>query len=125
MNVVSWHAVNFVLHGVASWLVFLIAAELGSSLSTAIWIGAIFCVLPIHSEAVAWVVGRAELLAAIGYAAALWFSLRYRRLGEMRHLLGSSVSFLAVQQHKVHFSPRPQGINSTIRWRSSVSLLGC
>jgi tetratricopeptide (TPR) repeat protein len=95
MNVVSWHAVNFVLHGVASWLVFLIAAELGSSLSTAIWIGAIFCVLPIHSEAVAWVVGRAELLAAIGYAAALWFSLRYRRLGEMRHLLGASVSFLA------------------------------
>lgn len=93
MNVASWHAVNFVLHGVVSWLVFLIAIELGVSLQAAVWTGVLFAVLPIHSEAVAWVVGRAELLAAIGYGAALWCSLRYRRRGVTGYALGAAVAF--------------------------------
>src|SRR5512134_286773 len=56
MNVASWHALNFALHGVVSWLVFLVTLELGGRRSTSVWIAAIFCVLPIHTEAVAWVV---------------------------------------------------------------------
>jgi tetratricopeptide (TPR) repeat protein len=92
MSVTSWHAVNFVLHGVVSWLVFLAALELGGRRATALWIGASFCVLAIHTEAVAWVVGRAELLAGIGYCAALLFALRYRRGGGPFYAAGAAVA---------------------------------
>jgi tetratricopeptide (TPR) repeat protein len=95
MNTTSWHAVNLVLHGVVSWLVFLVALELGTRRPTALWTGGIFCLLPIHSEAVAWVVGRAELLAAIGYGAALLFSLRYRRHARARYAVGAAVALAA------------------------------
>lgn len=92
-DVRAWHAVNFVLHGVASWLVFLLALELGLRRETAGWAGALFCVLSIHTEAVAWIVGRAELLAAIGYATSLLCVLRYRRGAANVYVLGAAVAF--------------------------------
>ena len=42
-----------------------------------------FLVLPIHVEAVAWVVGRAELLASLAYCAALLALLEHRRSGSV------------------------------------------
>lgn len=95
MDVASWHAVNFVLHGVVCWLVFLAALELGVRRPAALWTGAIFCVLPIHTEAVAWVVGRAELLAGIGYCAALLLALRYRRSGNVVSAAAAAIAFAA------------------------------
>jgi tetratricopeptide (TPR) repeat protein len=86
-DVRSWHAINFVLHGLVSWLVMLAALELGYRRSTALWCGVIFCVLTIHTEAVAWVVGRADLMAAVGYCGTLVFLLRHRRLGRGRDAL--------------------------------------
>lgn len=95
LQVTSWHAVNFVLHGIVCWLVFLTALELIGRRPTAVWIAAIFCVLPIHTEAVAWVVGRAELLAGIGYCAALLLVLRYRRNGRPACVLGAALALAA------------------------------
>ncbi len=42
-------------------------------------VAGLFVVLPIHVEAVAWIVGRAELLATLAYAAGLLCMLRHRR----------------------------------------------
>jgi tetratricopeptide (TPR) repeat protein len=81
LSVVSWHAVNVALHALVSWLVCLLARELGARTSVAIAAGALFAVMPIHVEAVAWVVGRAELIAASAYAAGVLCVLRYRRSG--------------------------------------------
>lgn len=62
----GYHAVNIVLHGVASALVVLmLAAMFGDVISAAI-AGVLFAVHPIHTEAVAGIVGRAEIMAAIG-----------------------------------------------------------
>ena len=62
----GYHAVNIVLHGIASALVVLmLAAMFGDVLAAAI-AGILFAVHPIHTEAVAGIVGRAEIMAAIG-----------------------------------------------------------
>jgi tetratricopeptide (TPR) repeat protein len=71
----SYHLVNLVLHAGATWLLFLLLQELlGSTLEgkTVAFVAALlYAVHPIHTEAVAWAVGRAELLAA-GFLFAGW-----------------------------------------------------
>jgi tetratricopeptide (TPR) repeat protein len=77
----GYHAVNIALHALVSWLVFLLAARLGLETSAAIAAALLFCVLPIHTEPVAWVVGRAELMAAAAFAGALLLLLAHRSSG--------------------------------------------
>ena len=80
-SVASWHAINVVLHALVGWLVYLVGKELGGRSLCALGSASLFLLVPIHVEAVAWVVGRAELLAALAYAAGLLALLRYRRGG--------------------------------------------
>jgi tetratricopeptide (TPR) repeat protein len=64
MEVVSYHAVNVVLHAVVSVLVYMTATMFfssGCSLAT----GLLFAVHSVHVDAVASVAGRAELLSAV------------------------------------------------------------
>lgn len=78
-RVFSWHAVNVVLHALIAWLVYLLAIDLGARTMGAVAAASLFLVLPIHVEAVAWIVGRAELLATLAYATGLLCVLRHRR----------------------------------------------
>ena len=66
-----FHAVNILLHGVVTWLLTLVAFEIGGGLVAALLTGVLFAVHPVHVEAVAGIVGRAELLAAGATLAAL------------------------------------------------------
>jgi len=61
----GYHVTNAILHGAVSALVVLLALGLGSGTSCALAAGLIFASHPIHVEAVAPVVGRSELLAAL------------------------------------------------------------
>ncbi len=60
----GYHAVNIVLHALASGLAFRLTRRLGGCCAAGVTAGLLFAVLPIHTEAVNNVVGRAELLAA-------------------------------------------------------------
>ncbi len=80
-SVYPYHLTNFLLHGLVSALVLLLALALGAGRLGACGAAALFAVLPIHTEAVAWVVGRAEMMAAIGFAGALLAILRFRERG--------------------------------------------
>lgn len=60
----GYHAVNVVLHALVSVLVFWVARHLGLSRLPAFAAGALFATHAVHTEAVANVAGRAELLAA-------------------------------------------------------------
>ncbi|HEV8701662.1 MAG TPA: tetratricopeptide repeat protein [Candidatus Polarisedimenticolia bacterium] len=69
----AWfHAVNVALHALATLLVAGLALELlpGRPAAAAV-AGALFAVHPVHVEAVAGIVGRAEILAAIGVLSAI------------------------------------------------------
>ncbi|MCC7171284.1 MAG: hypothetical protein IT459_12610 [Planctomycetes bacterium] len=71
----SWfHALNVLLHVLVSVLVLRVAHRFGAAPVAALTAGVLFAVHPIHVEAVAWIVGRAELLtAAFALAGVLLF----------------------------------------------------
>lgn len=74
----GFHAVNILLHALNSALVFLLLDRLLRSRMAA-FIGAlIFAVHPTHTEAVAWISGRAELLATAFFLIAWLFHFKGR-----------------------------------------------
>ncbi|MEE8310830.1 MAG: tetratricopeptide repeat protein [Candidatus Binatia bacterium] len=91
----GYHAVNIALHALVSWLVFLLAIRLGLATSAAVAAAVVFCVLPIHTEPVAWVVGRAELMAAAAFAGALLALFTHRARGATAPLALAAALLLA------------------------------
>jgi hypothetical protein len=73
-----FHLVNVLWAGLAAALLTLLACRLSDPV-TGLVTGLLFAVHPVHVEAVANVVGRAELMAAVGYAAALLCALEVER----------------------------------------------
>jgi protein O-mannosyl-transferase len=71
----GYHFLNLLLHAGVTWLLYVLLQELlGSTLESktvAFAAALLYAVHPIHTEAVAWAVGRAELLAA-GFLFAGW-----------------------------------------------------
>ena len=62
----GYRAVNIALHAIASLLLFWLALRFGLGSSAAGAVGILFALHPVHTEPVNAVVGRADLLAAIG-----------------------------------------------------------
>jgi len=62
----QFHLVNVILHGLATWFVVRLAALLLDGVAAPLFAGLLFAVHPVHVEAVAGIVGRAEILAACG-----------------------------------------------------------
>ncbi len=91
----AYHVVNLLLHGLVAWLTCELGWRLGLGSSGAMLAGLIFLVLPIHSEAVIWTVGRAELLAAAGFAGSFVLLLEYRRRGGPLLLAAAALALLA------------------------------
>jgi len=65
------HLVNILLHALVSVLVVRLCLRLGGSSIAALAGGVVFAVMPIHSEVVASVVGRSDMLATGGVLAAV------------------------------------------------------
>ncbi len=73
-----FHAVNIAWAGLAAGLLALLAAYLAGP-AAGLVAGLLFAVHPVHVEAVSNVVGRAELMAACGYAVALLCAIRAKQ----------------------------------------------
>jgi tetratricopeptide (TPR) repeat protein len=71
-----FHAVNILLHALASALVAELALRLAGSSKVGMIAGCLFAAHPVHVEAVAYIVGRAESACAVGALAALVLMLR-------------------------------------------------
>ena len=78
-----FHLVNVLMHAVATALVVLVTAQ-GLRPVPALTAGLVFAVHPVHVEAVANVVGRAEMLVAIGLLGAVLTARKYRA-AETKH----------------------------------------
>lgn len=81
-----FHATNIVLSALLSAAVLLLASRLGLGLAGAGAAAALFAVHPTHVDAVASIVGRAELLAALGVVGALVLAIRPLTSSPPRHL---------------------------------------
>jgi protein O-mannosyl-transferase len=85
----AFHAVNVAVHALVSLLVFALLLALGTR-AGAFAGGALFAIHPVHTEAVANVVGRAELYAALFYLLACllyWHGRRWTGLGRSARLV--------------------------------------
>jgi len=81
-----FHAVNWLLHAVVTLAVLRTGRALGMGERAAALAAGLFAVHPLHLDAIAPVVGRAELLAALGVLPPLALWLRARRAPEPRPL---------------------------------------
>lgn len=72
LDPIGYHVFNVAAHAVCSVLVFVLTAALFGAGGFALAVGALFAVHPIHTEAVANVVGRAEVLSTLFVVCALW-----------------------------------------------------
>lgn len=94
----AFHLVNVVLNGVVTFLVYLLALRLFSSKTLGLFSATIFAFFPIHSEAVAQIKSRDELLAATFVLASHLVFLKGTETSKgvnFRLILLSSVLFLA------------------------------
>ncbi|MEO8601838.1 MAG: DUF1736 domain-containing protein [bacterium] len=82
----GFHLVNVALHALVSLAVLLLALDLLGAPIAALGAALLFAVHPVHSEAVTNVVGRAELLAALGVLTALLAFAQARRSPRRRWL---------------------------------------
>jgi len=80
----GYSIVNIALHACVSVLLFLIVREIGGSLFVAAVAGLAFAIHPVHTEAVAGITGRTELLAALFFLLAMRF---HRRVFAVRKTL--------------------------------------
>jgi len=89
LNPAGFHLVNVLVHGGVSWLLYCAALQLGLSAGAAILAAILFAVHPLHTEAVAWVVGRPELFMAASVLGGLWFVMKgYRRWALLAFVCG-------------------------------------
>jgi protein O-mannosyl-transferase len=79
-NPAGFHIVNLALHLLVTLLLYGIARQIGLGIWAAFISAALFGVHPIHTEAVSYVVGRAELMMAAGVLASLWLAGQGRRV---------------------------------------------
>lgn len=99
-NAAMMHVENVILHAANSTLVFLITgrvlrdAALGTT-SMAVGAGLIFLAHPSHSEAVSWVSGRGDLLAAFFVLLCLLWGIGYLNYGRRALLAASSSALFA------------------------------
>lgn len=73
-----FHRTNLALSALLSVLVLALLWRLGLSPAASLAGAAIFAVHPVHVDSVAWIVGRAELLAAVGVVATMLMAIRPR-----------------------------------------------
>ena len=100
----GFHALNVATHAVVSLLVFALLLQLGSPIGALVG-GALFAIHPVHTEAVANVVGRAELYAAAFYLAACVLYWRGRDWEGARRIVRlvalGALYFLAVASKEI------------------------
>ena len=95
-NPAGFHLVNVLLNGLAAALVVLLLGEL-LPVSAALLGGLVFAVHPVHTEAVANVVGMAELLSGTLYLGACLMSVRCRgRMGAARVMVVAGLFLVAL-----------------------------
>ncbi|MDA1044456.1 MAG: hypothetical protein O3C57_04450 [Verrucomicrobia bacterium] len=70
-NPLGYHVGNIVLHGLVVALLFIFLVSNTSRATTALWTTALFLVLGVHVEPVAWIMGRKDLLSALFMVLAL------------------------------------------------------
>lgn len=118
---VGYHVLNVLLHAAACALVWCFIHRLFEDRAIAACAAALFAVHPIHSEAVANVVGRAEVLAAVFVLVGLIGMLPRRGLPSTGRIAGAAAAFLAAMLSKETAVCYPALAALVLAWRANVN----
>lgn len=100
INAVGYHATNIAMFAGCSVLAGLIGIELAALFSTpnriaiGITSGFLFAVYPLHPEAVAWVIGRVDLLCTLFTLCSFYLYLLHKRTANTAIIAGSLAAFV-------------------------------
>ena len=95
INPFGYHLTNVVLHALCSAFVYLIAGRVFGNFISAFLAGALFALHPVHCEPVAWIAGRADLLAAFFLFLSFYFYIQFHDTRDVRTLTSSLLLFAA------------------------------
>ncbi|MEN6370748.1 MAG: tetratricopeptide repeat protein [Armatimonadota bacterium] len=90
----AYRITNLLFHIIAVLLVFVLGRRLMKNTRAALLAGLIFAVHPAHTESVAWIAGRTDILAAIFALSALIAYDKYLAGGNRRWYIAAAVLFL-------------------------------
>ncbi|MCX5701796.1 MAG: hypothetical protein NTW64_02300 [Candidatus Omnitrophica bacterium] len=90
----GYHLTNILIHALNAFLIFYFIYGLFSSYPLAILTCFLFCVHPLHTEAVSWITARAELLVSLFTLISLISYIGYARTGKGIKYLISLFSFI-------------------------------
>ncbi len=76
-NYVGWRLTSLIVHLANSWMVYRLAAHLTRRRQLGLLAGFLFAVHPLHPEAVTWIGGRPDVLAAFFYLGAFLAFIRF------------------------------------------------
>lgn len=85
LNPKGFHLTNLILHILTSIIVYLLAFEIIKSRWPSAAAGIVFALHPVHTEAVTWVVGRAEVMAGLFYFLAFLFYIKAGNLSSFKN----------------------------------------
>ena len=121
----GYHLLNLLLHAAVVWLLFLLLQEIFNGhpqgINVAFAAALLFAVHPIHTEAIASVMGRAELLAA-GFLLAGW--ILHLRDREIPALLCFALAMLSKESAVAALPLVLLGDTATGRWKSRLRYAG-
>ncbi len=89
----GYHVVNILLHFANTALLWRLLLRLG--IPGAFFAAALFAVHPLHTESVAWVIARKDLLSAFFYLTAVFMWLRYAEAPHPRRYVAALLFFVA------------------------------
>jgi len=103
LNPIGYHFTNIIIHSLNSFFVFLISMLLTNKiqflkdkrLALSLLSGFIFLMLPCHTEAVAWISGRTDVIATFFCLVSFWFYLLYKEYLKFFYFLTSFLFFMA------------------------------
>lgn len=124
----GFHFTNILLYAATAILTAVLTLQIASRLSertaavAALWSGLLFSVYPLHGEPVAWLSGRAVLMACALYLTALSLFLRHQEHGSKNFMKSSLLLYaLALLCHPIALSlPLAIAALSLLPHRSSV-----
>jgi tetratricopeptide (TPR) repeat protein len=91
---VSYHVSNIIYHAITALLVYLVTISLIPQQATALVAALIFAAHPIHTDSVAYLSGRRDILFALFYLAGFWCFLRHRKRNRLLYLIAAMLLYL-------------------------------
>ncbi len=101
-NPIPFHILNILLHALTCFVLMKFVNLIFKDLRLTILSGVLFAIHPIHTEAVAGIVGRAEILAALFILLAAICYHHWRKEGSSKWLIGLLLSTIAAITSKEH-----------------------